>query len=204
MSLLYRKLKESFAEGDSIKSINSRLKENRDIISDKDLTVSIDISQKTNWEANLTSYLDEIPYQYIGRGDQNILKMVFALERQKAKESHIILIEEPENHLSFSTMNKLIKMIGDKCGEKQLIITTHSAFVLNKLGIEKLVLLSDKLNTLTLQDLSEGTQKYFKKLPGYDTLRLVLAKRSILVEGPSDELFAAEGLLAKIQQTPNR
>ena len=29
---------------------------------------------------------------------------------------------------------------------------------------------------------------YFKKLPGYDTLRLVLAKRVILVEGPSDEL----------------
>src|SRR5207249_4139643 len=30
---------------------------------------------------------------------------------------------------------------------------------------------------------------YFKKLSGYDTLRLVLAKRAILVEGPSDELI---------------
>lgn len=30
---------------------------------------------------------------------------------------------------------------------------------------------------------------YFKKLPGFDTLRLVLAKQVILVEGPSDELI---------------
>ncbi len=99
VSLLYRRLKESFAEGDSIKSINLKLTKNKDIIPDKSLTVSIDVSQKTNWESNLTSYLDEIPYQYVGKGDQSILKMLFALERKKAKESHIILIEEPENHL---------------------------------------------------------------------------------------------------------
>lgn len=202
VSLTYRKLRESFAEVDSIKSINLRLKEKRDLISQKELTVSIDISQKTNWETNLTSYLDEIPYQYIGRGDQNILKMVFALERKKAKESHVILIEEPENHLSFSTMSRLINMVSEKCEGKQLIITTHSAFVLNKLGIEKLVLLSDSSGTLTLEDLSDSTQKYFKKLPGYDTLRLVLAKKAILVEGPSDELFVQKAYFQKHNKLP--
>ena len=62
---------------------------------DKDLTVSIDISQKTSWEASLTSYLDEIPFQFIGKGDQNILKTLLALER-KADDTHIILIEEPK------------------------------------------------------------------------------------------------------------
>lgn len=202
LSLTYRKLRETFAEEDSIKSINERLNENRDIIPEKDLTVSIDISQRTNWEANLTSCLDDIPYQYIGKGDQNILKMLFALERKKAKESHVILIEEPENHLSFSTMTKLIKMVSDKCDGKQLIVTTHSAFVLNKLGIEKMILLSDKLNTMSLKDLSKDTQKYFMKLPGYDTLRLVLAKRSILVEGPSDELFVQKAYLQKNGKLP--
>ena len=202
LSLTYRKLRESFAQEDSIKNINERLKQDRSIISEKNLAVSIDISQKTSWEANLTSYLDDIPYQYIGKGDQNILKMIFALERKKAKESHVILIEEPENHLSFSTMSKLISMISEKCEGKQLIITTHSAFVLNKLGIEKLILLSDKLSSTTLKDLSNDTQRYFKKLPGYDTLRLVLAKKSILVEGPSDELFVQKAYSQKYNKLP--
>jgi predicted ATP-dependent endonuclease of OLD family len=128
--------------------------------------------------------------------------MLFALERKKAKESHVILIEEPENHLSFSTMTKLINMVGEKCQGKQLIVTTHSAFVLNKLGIEKMILLSDGPNIMSLKDLSEDTQKYFKKLPGYDTLRLVLAKRSILVEGPSDELFVQKAYLQKYGKLP--
>jgi len=39
-----------------------------------------------------------------------------------------------------------------------------------------------------ITELPPDTVDYFRKLPGYDTLRLVLAKRVILVEGPSDEL----------------
>src|SRR5262249_4719445 len=64
----------------------------------------------------------------------------------------------------------------------------HSSYVLNKLGLEQLVLLNDS-GGQRITDLSPGTQDYFRKLPGFDTLRLVLAKRAILVEGPSDELI---------------
>jgi predicted ATP-dependent endonuclease of OLD family len=74
--------------------------------------------------------------------------------------------------------------------------------VLNKLGIEKMILLSDKLSTMSLKDLSDDTQRYFKKLPGYDTLRLVLAKKSVLVEGPSDELFVQKAYLQKYGKLP--
>ena len=67
-------------------------------------------------------------------------------------------------------------------------MTTHSSFVLNKLGLDKLVLMAPP-NTMRLTDLPPDTLDYFKKLSGYDTLRVVLAKRIILVEGPSDELI---------------
>ena len=202
LSILYRNLKESFAEEDSIKSLNKRLKANKNIISHKDLTISLDISHKTNWDTNLTSYLNEIPFSYIGKGEQNVLKMVLALERKKAKESDVILIEEPENHLSFSTMHMLIQMINEKCSDKQLIMATHSAFVSNKLGIEKLILLGDNKEIMTLKELPKDTQAYFRKLPGYDTLRLVLAKKTILVEGPSDELFVQKAYLQKHNKLP--
>jgi predicted ATP-dependent endonuclease of OLD family len=45
-----------------------------------------------------------------------------------------------------------------------------------------------KHGVLTLTALSSPTTDFFRKLPGYDTLRLLLAARTILVEGPSDEL----------------
>jgi len=202
LSLLYRKLKETFAQEESIKALNTRLKANKNFISHRDLTVSVDISHKTNWDANLTSYLDDIPFSYIGKGDQNVLKMVLALERKKAKESDVILIEEPENHLSFSTMHMLIKMISERCAEKQVIMATHSAFVLNKLGMEKLILLGDRKQITTFKKLPKSTEDYFKKLPGYDTLRVILSKKTILVEGASEELFVQKVYLKKHGKLP--
>ena len=51
---------------------------------------------------------------------------------------------------------------------------------------------------MSLKELNPDTQDYFKKMAGYDTLRLVLSKKSILVEGPSDELIVQKAyFLAK-------
>ena len=187
LSLAYRGLKEDFAQQAAIAAINSRLASYQSIISSRSLTISIDISQKANWETGLIPYLDSLPFQYIGRGEQSIIKTLFALER-KADKTQVILIEEPENHLSYSSMTKLVKRISDSCQGKQIILTTHSPYVLNKLGLEKLILLFDSSHT-SLAKLPDDTQDYFMKLPGYDTLRLILAKKALLVEGPSDELI---------------
>ena len=70
---------------------------------------------------------------------------------------------------------------------KQIIASTHSSFVANKLGLENLLLLSNN-NCCSMKDLKEDTFEFFKKVAGYDTLRLILCKRAILVEGDSDEL----------------
>lgn len=196
LSIAYRGLKEKFAEEPSIMGINTKLTHRKGAITKKDLAISIDVSQKSNWETNLIPHLDDIPFQLIGKGEQNALKIMLALERL-AEKSQIILIEEPENHLSFSSMNILLTKIQEKCKGKQIIITTHSTYVLNKLGIEKLIMLSDERKTTNLRSLPESTQDYFRRLSGYDTLRLVLAKKSILVEGPSDELIVQKAFILK-------
>lgn len=195
LSVAYRGLKEEFSDLASIKNINTKLTQKKGAITNKDLAISIDISQKSNWETNLVPHLNELPFQLVGKGEQNALKIMLALERQ-AESSQVILIEEPENHLSFSSMNKLITQIKQKCDGKQIIITTHSAYVLNKLGIEKLICLHNN-KTASLRNLPADTQDYFMKLSGYDTLRLVLAKKAILVEGPSDELLVQKAYRIK-------
>lgn len=200
LNIEYRKLKEAFSRQESIKGINEKLTDKKGAITDKDLSISIDISQKSNWETHMVPHLDDLPFQFIGKGEQNALKIMLALER-KAGVSDIILIEEPENHLSFSSMNTLVNKITSKCEGKQIIITTHSAYVLNKLGLENLILLHENKKT-TLRNLSIDTQNYFKKLSGYDTLRLVLAKKAILVEGPSDELIVQKAHLIKHKVLP--
>ncbi len=185
LNISYRKLKEHFSDQPAIKEINKKLASRQGAITDKDLSISIDVSQKSTWETNLIPHLDELPFHQVGKGEQNALKVMLALER-KGDKAQVILIEEPENHLSYSSMNVLVDKISEKCSGKQVLITTHSAYVLNKLGLESLVLLAvaDNIITTSLRKLSEETQDYFKKLSGYDTLRLVLAKKSILVEGP--------------------
>ncbi len=193
LSIAYRKLKEDFSGQNAIKAINNGLDSKKGAITDKKLAISVDISQKTNWETNLVPHLDELPFQFAGSGEQNSLKILLALER-KAKDVNIILIEEPENHLSFLSMNKLLDKIVEKCKDKQIIIATHSSFVLNKLGLDKLILISNT-NKAFLKTLEPETQKYFKKLSGFDTLRLILASKAILVEGPSDELIVQKAYM---------
>jgi len=183
----YRSMLERFAEDPAIRTINSALDASKDEITTKELTLETDSSQSNQWDTVLAPHLDRLPLHQSGRGEQNSLKILLALSR-KAEDAHVILIEEPENHLSFSSLNQLLERISSKCADRQVIVSTHSSYVLNKLGLERLMLLSANTVTRTT-DLPVATQTYFRKLSGYDTLRLVLAKAVILVEGPSDELI---------------
>lgn len=186
LSLQYRSLRESFAENPAVDEVNKRLSE--DDLTDRHLSLSIDISRRFTWESSLVAHLDDLPFPYIGKGDQNAVKTLLAIGR-KAEDAHIVLIEEPENHLAHGSLRKLTSKIEDRCEGKQVIVATHSSFVLNKLGLDRLILLGTGDTSTRITDLPEDTADYFKKLSGYDTLRLVLAPAAILVEGPSDELM---------------
>lgn len=191
----YRKLKENFGDDSVIQSINSKLSIGSDI-SNRQVRISVDTSMKSSWETILMTFIDDIPFHQIGKGEQCFIKTNLALANQKTQSSNIILIEEPENHLSHTKLNQLLDRIIKKCTGKQLIITTHSNFVANKLDLSNLILLSSK-RVIRFNDLQKEDTQYFQKLPGFDTLRLILAKSTLLVEGPSDELIVQRAYLDK-------
>ena len=113
-----------------------------------------------------------------------------------------ILIEEPENHLSHTSLTRLISRIERLAGDdQQLFVTTHSSFVLNRLGVDKLLLLH-RGTPSKLAALGEDTVGYFRKLAGYDTLRLVLADRLALVEGASDVMVLERAYKDKLGHRP--
>lgn len=183
----FRSLQETFMGDSSIQEINTKIQESSKI-SDKTVEISVDLSSRNAWESNLMTYLNRVPFPYIGKGEQSLIKTKLALSHKRTVNASIVLMEEPENHLSHSTLNDLLHHIGNECAEKQLLITTHSSYVSNKLGLDSLILLKGN-DTLRLNELSIETSNYFKVLPGYNTLRMLLCRKTILVEGPSDELI---------------
>jgi putative ATP-dependent endonuclease of OLD family len=186
LSQSHRQMKEGFMDSPSIEILNKKIKDQN--ISDKPIKIAIDLSNRVSWESSLTTYLSNVPFHQIGKGEQCLVKTRLALSHNKAAEANLILIEEPENHLSHSTLNSLLSTIKQHTNGKQIIITTHSSFVANKLGLNDLIFLNNK-NIVKLSKLDESTQEFFEKIAGYDTLRLILCKKAILVEGDSDELI---------------
>lgn len=195
LSQAYRKMKDNFAEDDSVKVINEKI-DSKSNIQGNHLRISVDLGSQNAWESSLMTYLGDIPFHQIGKGYQCIIKTNLALAHKKAKEASLLLIEEPENHLSHSKLNHLLKSIVDNSADKQVIISTHSSFVANKLGLENLILLNEHQVT-KFTDLSKDTFDFFKKLPGYQTLRLILCSKAVLVEGDSDELIFQKAYMDK-------
>lgn len=187
LSLAYKKLRHGFTQEPGVTAINKDLELRGNPATTKKLTVQMDMSSRSSWDSAITPHLDDLPFDCAGKGEQCRVQMRLAIAG--AEQSKVLLIEEPENHLSHSNLNMFMDDIRKDCADRQVIITTHSAFVLNKLGIDNLRLISLAGKTAKLTQLTPDTKNYFMKLPGYDTLRLILSKRSILVEGPSDELI---------------
>lgn len=200
LSQSFRMLKVQFGAHEAIRKINERISQKADL-TDKKVSISVDMAERNSWDNILMTYIDKIPFHQIGKGEQCVIKTNLALSHQKAETSNLILLEEPENHLSHTNLNVLLNRIVEKCVDKQLIVTTHSSYVANKLNLNNLILLSNRI-PFHFSGLPVDDTKYFEKLPGYDTLRMILSKSSILVEGPSDELIVQKAFHDKYGVLP--
>lgn len=186
ISIAYRKVKEGMS-ATAFAKINERMTDIHSSLHDKPISLAMDQSSRTSWQGSVTPHVDDLPFAMSGQGQQASIKIALAMSRQ-SERANFVMVEEPENHLTHTSLNTLLKRIDDLKGEhQQLFITTHSSFVLNRLGLDTLLLI-EKGAQQRMSTLSADTVGYFRKLPGYDTLRLALADKVVLVEGPSDEI----------------
>ncbi|MDG9930705.1 MULTISPECIES: AAA family ATPase [unclassified Pseudomonas] len=184
LSLNYRETLQSFNETDEVKTVNRDL-DSDNKITDKKLTIAASTMPAGALQNGLQLEVNAVPFHMIGKGEQSKVQIKLALHN-KSKDIDLVMMEEPENHLSHIELSKLVHDIEDQRNGKQLFLTTHSSYVLNKLSIDKICLLNDSYQRLHLLD--KDVVKMLKRLPGYDTLRVALSKKVVLVEGPSDEL----------------
>lgn len=187
-----RKGKDGFRDAVRSGEVNQKLAESTSFKAGN-LELDVNLGSADSWYRDLTISLSGVPYENIGAGPQCLLQSEISFGSITSGNSKptVVLIEEPENHLSYGNLNKLLSLLGGYRGS-QFLCTTHSSFVANKLGLENLVVIgsaTDGIPSTTLKHLPEATYSFFRKLPGFETLRLALVGKVILVEGPSDELI---------------
>jgi len=186
ISVAFRTVKEQMTT-DYLGDVNRKMGRIEGALGGHRMSLAMDQSWRSSWDASISPHVANVPFGMAGLGQQAAVKIALAM-RRNADAVRVVMIEEPENHLSHTSLNKLVSGLASLRGDgQQLFATTHSSFVLNRLGLDSLLLLSGA-TVSRFDDIEPPTVEYFRKLPGYDTLRLVLADRVVLVEGASDEI----------------
>ncbi len=184
-------MKKTFEQDENVASLNTQLTTRAKNVK-KELSVSVDLTSKSSYSSILTPYVNGIPFENAGMGEQCIIKTLLSLGSTEEEKPRVIIIEEPETHLSHTGMYELINLISTR-SVHQLIMTTHSSFVANRLDLDNVVVLNRKKDGVVskkwlCQDNDKSTYKYFFKSTDFATLRIILCKAAILVEGPTDEM----------------
>lgn len=160
------------------------------------------LSYNTAWISSLVPTIAKIPMDLAGQGEQIAAKTTIAM-KETSDTSTCVLVEEPENHLSYTRLRQLIAQLETLSKNRQTFISTHSSFVLNRLGLDQLILLNaGKASKFKDLNVKNNTKRFFQKLPGFDTLRIILSDWTVLVEGASDEIVFTRFFKDKFDQEP--
>lgn len=170
----------------SLKDFSDRLYTDYDLEQDGDYRIEVNTTGDQSFENSLTATNNQVPVNLAGQGEQLFLGIESSLDNVDERIK-IILLEEPENHLSYINMQRLINML-DESYNQQMIITTHDNMVASRLGIQNLIILS-KANEVKLDQLSNNTNRFFEKSPNNNLLNYVLSNKIILVEGAAEYIL---------------
>ena len=154
-------------------------------------------NSKSNLGTDLTISEDNVAIENKGKGKQCFIKTEFALTGSENKLD-IILLEEPENHLSHTNMKKLIQRISQS-QNKQLFVATHSNLISTRLDLRRSIFLNSRSATkVSLRDISPETANFFMKAADNNILEFIQSQKAILVEGDA-EYMLIELLFKKIK-----
>ena len=143
-------------------------------------------SKKVVLETVLSVYEDSISLENRGSGMESLIKTQIALDKKSGLD--VILMEEPENHLSFTTMNKMLKEISAQQKTSQLIVVTHSNMIASRLNLNNVLWITDE-GVRSLDSVKAEVAEFFVKADDNAFLQLLLSKKAILVEGATEFLL---------------
>ena len=142
--------------------------------------------KKVVLETILSVYEDSIALENRGSGMESLIKTQIALDRKNALD--VILMEEPENHLCFSNLHKMLQEISEKQDESQIIIATHNNMIASRLNLNNVLWITDG-RVQSLGNVNNDVAKFFVKADNNAFLQLILSNKVFLVEGATEFLL---------------
>ena len=131
-----------------------------------------------------------------GLGHRNLILMAVILNSYISKERDIsfrlMTIEEPEAHLCCSNIQLMISLIsifGRKNSYTQIVYSTHNAEFVNKLGIDNVIVFHSGEAFNLSNELTDKERDYLSANPNTDIFKLLYSRKTILVEGITEELL---------------
>lgn len=159
----------------------------------------------------MTSILSSVRLGYSGEnlssqglGQRNLILLLVLLNSllDKSDETafRVLTVEEPEAHLCINNirlMASFIKSFTDNNKTIQLVYSTHSTELINKVDPRNLIVMSDGKALSLITELDDKERDYLSKNPNAAIFKLFFARRCILVEGLTEELLIKAYLQSK-------
>ncbi len=143
--------------------------------------------KKVILESILSVYENSIPLENKGSGMESLIKTKIALDKNSSNLD-VILMEEPENHLCYTNMRKMLAEISLKKNNSQIIIATHSNMIASGLNLNNVIWINNNTANL-LADVDHNTAEFFEKAENNNFLQLLLSEKVLLVEGATENLL---------------
>lgn len=174
----YRRIKDQFSSM-HFDILNDRI--------DDEYKFALKSNNRANLESDLTIAKSGVDIENLGVGAQCFIRTSFALS--KKTDIDVVLLEEPENHLSYTNMRKLIRKV-KRASQSQTFVATHSSLVCSRLDLRHAILFGGiGSEPIKLADLSQDTAEFFMKAPSSSVLEFVLSERNLLVEGDAEYIL---------------
>ena len=141
---------------------------------------------ENSFRDSISAVKNGVDVKNLGQGEKVLLGVENAYSHLK-ETVKILLIEEPENHLSFQNLQKLVNMLSSNTGV-QVFIGTHSNMIASRLGVDNLHFL-DNGQISKLEGLNRDTIRFFQKSTNQNLLNFSLGKKIMLVEGNAEYIL---------------
>lgn len=155
--------------------------------------------KKVVLETILSVYENSIALENRGSGMEHLIKTQIALDKRKSKLD-VILMEEPENHLCFTNMKKMLQEIADRQSDSQILVATHSNMIASRLNLNNVLWITED-SVISLGDVDKNVAAFFVKADDNSFLQLLLSKKVILVEGATEFLLLPKIYSQLMQRT---
>lgn len=144
------------------------------------------IAKKVILESVLSVYENSIALENRGSGMESLIKTQIALDKRNGLD--VVLLEEPENHLSFSTLQQMLQDITARVNNSQIFVTTHSNMVVSRLNLKNVLWITEN-RVEKLENVEKHVADFFVRADNNSFLQLLLSKKAFLVEGATEFLL---------------